>query len=345
MTHKVTFFNCDRWGDVAKSYLSGSEKLKTAGVEVAFGDSILCKDEIPTGDAANFDIAGVFMDSPVDATVIGALPELKFITTLSTGFDHIDLAAAAAHSIPVSSVPAYGENTVAEFTFALILALSRKVAEANRRVVETGGFSQEGLRGFDLEGKTLGVVGGGHIGMRVVKIAKGFGMQVLVFDVNQNETLARDAGFSYAPLDELLARSDITTLHVPYNAHTHHLLNRETISRMKRGSYLINTARGAVVETKAIVEAIAEGTLAGAGLDVLEEEGDLSDELKLLGGAQPKPEELATALANHYLMKHPRIIVTPHVAFNTSEAIARILDVTISNIRAFSHGAPENVVS
>ena len=287
----------------------------------------------------------IFVNSTMGEKEMERFPNVKLIATRSTGFDHIDLGAARKRGIVVSNVPFYGENTVAEFTFALILALSRKVAEANRRVVETGGFSQEGLRGFDLEGKTLGVVGGGHIGMRVVKIAKGFGMQVLVFDVNQNETLARDAGFSYAPLDELLARSDITTLHVPYNAHTHHLLNRETISRMKRGSYLINTARGAVVETKAIVEAIAEGTLAGAGLDVLEEEGDLSDELKLLGGAQPKPEELATALANHYLMKHPRIIVTPHVAFNTSEAIARILDVTISNIRAFSHGAPENVVS
>ena len=137
MTHKATFFNCGRWGDEAKSYLSESEKLKAAGVEAVFAEDVLSKDKIPAGDAASFDIAGVFMDSPVDAAVIAALPNLKLIATLSTGYDHIDLAAAAARGIPVSSVPAYGENTVAEFAFALILALSRKVREASARVRES----------------------------------------------------------------------------------------------------------------------------------------------------------------------------------------------------------------
>lgn len=301
--------------------------------------------ENPPAIDAEVSVLSIFVNSTVGEKELDRFPGLKLIATRSTGYDHIDLAAAKKRGIIVSNVPYYGENTVAEFTFALILALSRHVAEANRRVVETGTFSQEGLRGFDLEGKTIGVVGGGHIGMRVVKIARGFGMDVLVFDVHQDETLARDAGFSYAPLDELLARSDITTLHVPYNEHTHHLLNRETLSHMKRGAYLINTARGAVVETKAVVEALAAGTLGGAALDVLEEEGDLSDELKLLGGPHPKVEELATMLANHYLIKHPRVIVTPHVAFNTAEAIRRILDVTVSNIKTFAQGTPEHVVS
>ncbi len=287
----------------------------------------------------------VFVNSSVGEKEMERFPALKLIATRSTGFDHIDLDAARRRGIVVSNVPFYGENTVAEFTFALILELARKVAEGNRRVIETGAFSQEGLRGFDLEGKTLGVVGGGHIGLRVVKIAKGFGMDVVVFDVRQDEALAQGAGFSYASLDELLARSDIVTLHVPYNAHTHHLLNRETFAHMKRGAYLINTARGAVVETAALVEALAQGMLAGAALDVLEEEGDLSDELKLLGGPHPKVEELATVLANHYLIRNPRVIVTPHVAFNTTGAITRILDTTIENIRNFAHDAPSNIVT
>ena len=299
----------------------------------------------PSVEDAEATALSIFVNSGVGEAELERFPKVKLIATRSTGFDHVDLAAAKKRGIIISTVPFYGENTVAEFTFALILALSRRVAEANRRVVETGAFSQENLRGFDLEGKTIGIVGGGHIGIRVVKIAKGFGMNVLVYDVRQDDSLAKEAGFSYTSLDNLLARSDIISLHVPYNEHTRHLLNRDSIARMKRGSYLINTARGAVVETAALVEGLASGTLAGVALDVLEEEGDLSDELKLLGGPHPKVEELATILANHYLIRHPRAIVTPHIAFNTAEAITRILDVTISNIKAFSRGTPENVVT
>ena len=296
------------------------------------------------GDA-DVEALSIFVNSEIGDAALARFPELKLIATRSTGFDHIDIAAAKKRGVVVSNVPFYGENTVAEFTFALLLSLSRKIETAHRRVVETGAFSQEGLRGFDLAGKTIGIVGGGHIGVRVARIARGFEMKVLVIDVHADEELARETGFSYVSLDEILAHSDIVTLHVPYNEHTHHLLNRESIKKMKRGSYLINTARGAVVETGALVEALAAGTLAGAALDVLEEEGDLSDELKLLGGPHPKADVLATMLANHYLIRHPRVIVTPHVAFNTAEAIMRILDVTIQNIKAFSRNTPENIVS
>ena len=329
MTHKVTFFNCERWGEVAKSYLTNSEKLKAAGVEVAFGDTILCKDEIPTGDAAHFDIAGVFMDSPVDAAVIAALPELKFIATLSTGFDHIDLAAAAARGIPVSSVPAYGENTVAEFAFALILALSRKIREASARVKTEHKFTTDGLTGFDLAGKTIGVVGTGRIGKHAVHMAKGFGMNVVAYDVYHDDAFAKEMGFPYLSLEDLLKTSDIITVHAPYLPSTHHLINSGNIGLVKKGAYIINTARGAIVETAAIVSAFKSGQLGGAGLDVLEEEaamkaGDMSLDADLV--------------------QLPNVIVTPHNAFNTNEAFLRILDTTIDNIVAFVNGAPTNVV-
>jgi D-lactate dehydrogenase len=141
-----------------------------------------------------------------------------------------------------------------------------------------------------------------------------------------------------------LATSDIVTIHVPYNAHSHHLINKENISSFKKGSYLINTARGAIVETEALVEGLQKGILAGAGLDVLEEEGDLADATALLTSAHPNEAALKVMLENHYLINHPRVIVTPHTAFNTTEALTRILDTTVSNIQGFASGAPLNVV-
>ncbi|MDP2651950.1 MAG: NAD(P)-dependent oxidoreductase, partial [bacterium] len=286
-----------------------------------------------------------FVESPIGETEIARFPSLKLIATRSTGFDHIDLKATAARSIAVANVPFYGENTVAEFAFALLLALSRRVIDADERVRETGAFSHEGLRGFDLAGKTLGVVGCGHIGVHMIKMANGFGMKVLGFDVHQDPALAQKLNFTYASLDDLLAQSDIITIHVPYNEHTHHLINKENIMKMKKGAYLINTARGAVVETEALVEALKSGIIAGAGLDVLEEEGDMNDELALFANPHPREAELKTVLENHYLIDHPRVIVTPHTAFNTTEAVERILDTTIENIRAFSSGSPTNLVS
>lgn len=285
----------------------------------------------------------VFIESRISEDVLARFPNLKLIATRSTGFDHIDLVAAQARGIMVANVPSYGENTVAEFAFALLLALSRRVIDADERVRE-GVFSPNGLRGFDLLGKTLGVVGTGHIGAHVIRMAQGFGMQVVTFDAYPNAELAQELGFSYAPLKDVLATSDIVTLHVPYNEHTHHLINRENISGFKKGAYLINTSRGAVVETQALVEALEQGILAGAGLDVLEEEGDLSEEAALLTTPHPNEEKLRIALENHFLIAHPRVIVTPHTAFNTTEAVERILDTTIENISSFGAGSAKNVV-
>ncbi|HUD02460.1 MAG TPA: NAD(P)-dependent oxidoreductase [Candidatus Paceibacterota bacterium] len=331
---KLVYFGQEAWEEAyIKDKLPGLDIVFTLG---AVQDS--------AGDA-EAEMLCTFVNGHVDAAVFDKYPKLKLIATRSTGFDHIDLAEAKARGIAVASVPSYGVNTVAEFAFALILALSRRVCEAHEQVSETGSFSQERLTGFDLQGKTIGIVGGGHIGMYAIKIANGFGMRVVVFDAHRDEALAKNNNFSYATLEELLAESDIITLHVPYNEHTHHLINLQNISLIKKGAYLINTARGAVVETEAIIAALKSGTLAGAGLDVLEEEGDMSDELALLSGPHPKEEELKVVLENHYLINHPRVIITPHIAFDTNEAVRRILDTTIENIAGFEKGEPKNIVA
>jgi D-lactate dehydrogenase len=295
-------------------------------------------------DGSEVEALSVFVNSRIGAAEMDRFPKLKYIATQSTGFDHIDFAEAAKRGITVSNVPSYGVNTVAEFAFALILALSRRICEANDRVSKEGSFSQADLQGFDLAGKTLGIVGMGHIGVYAARMAKGFGMNILVFDVHPDPALAAEIGFSYCELDDLLSRSDIITLHVPYNPHTHHLMDAERLAKVKRGAYLINTARGAVVDTAALIAALENGTLAGAGLDVLEEEDDMQDERKLFKNPTPSAKEAMTVLENRYLMQHQRVIVTPHIAFDTKEAVERILDTTVENLRAFSAGAPINVV-
>ena len=333
---KIHYFSGDA-GEEAKV----REKLPNEEIVFHLG-SLATFPDLTDSDAAALCL---FVESKIGEAEFARFPALKLIATRSTGFDHIDLAAAKARGIAVANVPFYGENTVAEFAFALLLALSRKIVEADLRVKETGTFSQDNLRGFDLAGKTIGVVGCGHIGVHAIRMANGFGMKVLGFDMHKDDALAQKFGFTYASLPELLSASDVITLHVPYNEHTHHLINKENIGGIKKGAYLINTSRGAVVETEALVEALQSGIIAGAGLDVLEEEGDMADETALLTAPHPKEEELKIVLENHYLINHPRVIVTPHVAFNTAEAVGRILDTTIENIKAFSAGSPTNLVS
>lgn len=332
---KIHYFASEMWEEEwVKNKLSGDEITFHEGPLSAFPD---LKDD-------QAEALCVFIDSPIGADEMSRFPALKLIATRSTGFDHIDLAAAATRGITVVNVPFYGENTVAEFAFALLLSLSRRIPEAEASV-KAGGFSPSGLRGFDLADKTIGVVGCGHIGMHMIKMANGFGMQVLGFDTRPDDALARDNHFTYASLPDLFAQSDIISLHVPYNAHTHHLINKENIGTIKKGAYLINTSRGAVIETDALVEALKSGILAGAGLDVLEEEGDMIDEISLLTAAHPNEAALKITLENHYLITHPRVIVTPHLAFNTTEAVTRILDTSIENIKSFAKGVPANVVA
>ncbi len=333
---KIVFFGGD------KQWEAEEIKKRLFGQELLFIDKTVNKSDLTK--VADADIVSIFVDSKLGEVEFAKLPNVKLIAARSTGYDHIDLASAKAHGIAVVNVPTYGENTVAEYAFALLLCLSRKVYEAIERVRNTGSFSQAGLEGFDLMGKTLGVVGTGHIGLHAIKIGKGFGMNVIAFDVKQNTEEATKLGFLYVSMDELLAQSDIVTLHAPYNPHTHHMMGKEQFAKMKKGAYLVNTARGGLVDTESLVLAIKEGRLAGAALDVLEGESDIKDDSALLASAHPDELRLKLLEENRYLMKNPRVLIAPHNAFNTREAITRILEVTVQNIEAFTAGTPINVV-
>ena len=333
---KITFFETT---PTEQEYLS--EALKD--MEVSFSQEKLTKET--AAQAGQSEAVSVFVNSEVKQEVMDLLPNLKFIATRSMGFDHIDGAYAKGKGITVSSVPAYGSYTVAEFTFALILNLTRKIFEAKHQLVEGDDFDISRLEGFNLYGKTLGVIGTGKIGKNVAKLGKAFGMTVLASDVHPDEAFAAEAGCTYVQLPELLAQSDIVTLHVPYMKETYHLLNKDNIPLMKKGAYLINTARGEIVETDALVQALTSGHLAAAGLDVLESERQLKEETELLRRGSQEFKDFKTLFKNHVLIDLPRVIVTPHIAFFTREAVQEILKTTVENIRAFLAGKPQNVVN
>ena len=294
-------------------------------------------------DLERCEILSVFINSRLSEATLNALPSLKLIATRSTGYDHIDLDYCRGRGITVSNVPVYGDNTVAEHTFALILALSRKVIQSHNRA-RAGDFSPAGLQGFDLRGKTLGVVGTGHIGVHVIRIARGFMMKVVALDSRPDKRLADALDFDYVDsLDALLAASDIVTLHAPLVESTHHMINRETIWRMKKGALLINTARGGLVDTDSLLAALDAGHCAGAGLDVFEGETLIKEENQLLSNDY-NVDELRTVVKNLVLLRRENVVVTPHIAFSSIEALERILLTTIHNIRAFEAGKPINVI-
>ncbi len=286
----------------------------------------------------------VFVNSPVTSEIISELPDLKAIFTMSTGFDHIDLTICKERGISVHNVPSYGNITVAEHTFAILLALSRRIPESLER---TNGlnFNPEGLTGFDLATKTIGIIGMGKIGSHVAQIARGFQMNILAYDPYPRQGLDAELGFQYTSLEDLLQKSDIITLHTAYRPETHHLINQTNIKLCKKGSYLINTARGPLVETQAILEGLDSGILAGAGLDVLEEECALREEKEVLSKTYQATCDLTTVLQGHILIKDPRVIVTPHNGFNSHEAIQRINQTTVENINTHLQGTLLNTVS
>ncbi len=295
-----------------------------------------------TTDAQNAEIVTIFVNSTVDAKTIDALPNLKLLVTRSTGFDHIDIAYAQSKGIMVCNVPSYGSRTVAEFTFGLILGLSRKIFQAIEQIKQKNDWSTEQFEGFNLQGKTLGIIGTGRIGLNVAQIAKGFDMQIVAHDAFPNEQKAQELGFKYLPMDELLGSSDVITLHVPANKDTHHLINTENIANFKKGSLLINTSRGDVVDPEALLTGLRQETLAGVGLDVLEGEHELKEEATL--GATHE-DKLKVLLEDHILMGHPNVIITPHIAFNAKEARHDIIATTSENISNFIASTPKNIIT
>jgi len=334
---RVGFFEVEDW---EKEYIS--RRLGNKNLEISFYTQHL--GDVPASKTAQYDIIALFVFSEVSGKILHLLPNLKFISTMSTGFDHIDVGACKKQGILVSNVPTYGENTVAEHTFGLILSLSRKIVDAVDQA-RVGNFSLEGLRGFDLAGKTLGIVGTGHIGLHVARIARGFEMNVLAYDPFPNRKAALKFGFKYVTLPNLLAKSDIITLHAPHNKKTHHLIGAKEFHQMKKGAFLINTARGALVNTQALLNSLQKGHLAGAGLDVLEEECTIREEKELLSPHFSKKCDLKTVLADHILLNMPNVVVTPHNAFNSHEALERIVETTTSNIKSYLAGKPENLVN
>lgn len=251
----------------------------------------------------------------VTAEVLDACPNLKLIVTRSAGFDHIDLAAAKARGVVVCNVPDYGAHMIAEHAFGLMLAVARNTCIANERYRQVRRFDDTGLGGVELFGKTLGVIGTGRIGQHSVRIGNGFGMKVVAFDPFPNDSL----GVKYLPLDDLLAAADFITLHVPLTDSTHHLMNADTLARLKPGAILVNTSRGPVVDTAALKAALAAGQLRGAGLDVLEDERTVYHDF---GDA--------------------RVVITPHLGWYTEEARDRILQITLQNVSAWLAGSPVN---
>lgn len=325
---KIAFFEVQNWEkEYFQKELGGEHEL------IFFSQHL---DETSILKIKDIDILSVFIYSSITQEVLDSLPNLKLIASMSTGVDHIDIKECKKRGVTVSNVPTYGENTVAEHTFALILSITRRIVDSYRRVKD-GNFSPEGLIGFDLFGKTIGIIGIGNIGKNVVGIARGFEMRVLGFKRTPDPVLARELGFTFVSLDELLLQSDIITLHIPYNNETHHFLNQEKFSKMKDGVIIINTSRGGIVDTNALLQALNSGRVAGAGLDVLEEEPILREEKELLSH-EFKKEELLRTLQNHMLLNHPKVVITPHNAFNSHEALEKIVKTTVENIRKFISG-------
>lgn len=254
--------------------------------------------------------------------VLEGCPDLKLIVNRASGFDHIDLDACRARGIIVCNIPDYGAHMIAEHAFGLMLAVARNVCRGNERYRQVKRFDDTGLGGVELYNKVLGVIGTGRIGRHTIRIGKGFGMQIAAFDVLPNEELALEAGFRYQPLPAVLAAADFISLHLPLLPSTRHLIDAHALAHVKPGAILVNTSRGGIVDTAALKEALASGTLRGAGLDVLEDERTVYHDFGDLN-----------------------VVVTPHLGWYTLEARDRIMRISLDNIRAWMAGSPANQIA
>ncbi len=281
----------------------------------------------------NSDIVSVFIYSRVTEEIIDKLPKLKAVVTRSTGYDHIDIDYCHEKGIQTANVPYYGENTVAEHTFALILNLSRMVHKSYVRTLKNN-FTREGLTGFDLKGKTLGVIGVGHIGLHVIRIAKGFGMHVKAYDINKDQFISEVLHYNYTTLNDVLKNSDIISLHMPYNTKTHHFIDEKKLSMMKKGTIIINTSRGGLIDTKALYKYLKNKHVGGAGLDVIEGEELVGKEEELII-SQKNRNKLRQVLMDKRIFNMENVIFTPHNAFNSLEAKERINNTAIDNINNY----------
>lgn len=296
--------------------------------EVGFFEARL---DITTASLARgFDAACCFVNDTLDADVLEALAGggVRYIALRSTGFNNADLDAAAAHDIRIARVPGYSPQAVAEHAVALMLALDRKIHRAYARVRE-GNFSLDGLLGFDMHLRTVGVVGTGQIGAAIVNILRGFGCRILAYDIAQNPACVA-AGAQYVDMDQLFAESDVITLHCPLTPETHHLIDAETLEKVQDGVMIINTSRGGLVDTPAVIDGLKTGKVGYLGLDVYEEEADLFFE--------DFSDRVIQDDVFSRLLTFPNVLVTGHQAFFTQNALEQIASVTAANLAAFERG-------
>ncbi|HEY5924423.1 MAG TPA: 2-hydroxyacid dehydrogenase, partial [Kofleriaceae bacterium] len=282
--------------------------------------------------AAGFDVVCSFVNDRLDRETLERLAAggVRLVALRSAGFNHVDLEAATALGVRVVRVPEYSPYAVAEHAIALVLALDRKIHRAHARVRE-GNFSLDGLLGMDLHGKTVGIVGTGRIGRVAARIFRGFGCRVLAHDLQpQPEVVA--LGVEYAQLDVVYAQSDIISLHIPLTPATHHMIGEAALARMKPGVMLINTSRGALIDSRALIAALKRGHIGSAGLDVYEEEeGVFFEDLS----SQVLQDDVLARL-----LTFPNVIVTSHQGFFTREALAAIANTTLASVTAFERGEP-----
>lgn len=280
--------------------------------------------------AAGYEAVCLFVNDQPDRRVIETLAKngTRMIALRSAGFNHVDLAAAAEHGISVARVPAYSPYAVAEHTVALILGLNRKVYRAYNRVRE-GNFSLEGLLGFDLHGRTVGIIGTGKIGAGVARILHGFGCRLLLHDIHESAELV-ELGGRYVPLAELFGEAEIITLHCPLLKETRHLISTVAIEKMRAGVMLINTSRGGLVDTQAVIDGLKSGQIGYLGLDVYEEEESLFFEDK---SSQVIHDDVFARL-----LTFPNVLITGHQAFFTRDALEQIAATTMANLTAFERG-------
>lgn len=324
---KVVWFGVEEW---EKEYV----KNQGSHLDIKFIEESLTEETV--GEAEDFEAVSVFVSSKVNKEVIEKL-DVDLIGCRSTGYDHVDIEAASDHDIKVCNVPKYGAVTVAEHTFGLLLALSRKIYSAIRKVQADKEFDHSGLRGFDLEGKKLGVIGTGSIGKEFIKRAKAFDMDVVASDPYPDHEAAEELGFMYVSTEDLIKHSDIISLNCPLTESTRHLLSEEQFDMMK-DTVILNTARGELINTEDLINALEQGNVKAAGLDVLEDECYIEEDIEVedLGDKC----DLKTILEDHLLIDRDDVLVTPHNAFNSVEAKQRIVDTTLENIEK-----EENVVN
>ncbi len=295
-------------------------------------------------DLKDAEIISVFTTSRVTKEVLEQFPSLRLIALRSVGFNHIDIDYCNNHDIVIENTPNYGNKSVAEFAFGLMLDVCRKITKAYTEYKEMD-VTPQGLVGEELGGKTVGVIGLGAIGSEFARLAYGFDMKILGYDLSIKQNLIEDYKVEYTDFDRLLAESDFISLHTPLTKDNHHLFNEGAFKKMKNSAILINTARGELIDTQALYNALSQKLIKGAGLDVLESEETISDPDYLVDINRLNDCALKQTILNTRLLQLENVIITPHIAYNTKESIHRILSTMMTNINAFVDGVVENNIN